>query len=98
MIGEFLGLFEVVGGEHDGGAVAGEIAHQFPAPPAGSGVESGGRLVEEENIGRADDAEREIDSSLLPPERREMRSSSLSASSTISMTSSMLRRRVYAVL
>lgn len=66
MIGEFLGLFEVVGGEHDGGAVAGEIAHQFPAPPAGSGVESGGRLVEEENIGRADDAEREIDSSLLP--------------------------------
>ena len=66
MIGEFLGLFEVVGGEHDGGAVAGEVAHEFPAPPTSSGVEAGGRLVEEEDIGCADDAEREIDSSLLP--------------------------------
>ena len=66
MIGEFLGLFEVVGGEHDGGAVVGKVAHQFPAPPAGSGVEAGSRLVKKEDIGCADDAEREIDSSLLP--------------------------------
>ena len=64
-VGEALGLLEVVRGHHDGGAEGPQVLDGGPAAPAGLGVEAGGRLVEEEQVGVADDAERDVEAALL---------------------------------
>ena len=47
------------------GALALEAADQLPELAAGLGVEPGRRLVEEEQLGVADDAERDVDAAAL---------------------------------
>ena len=70
-VGELLGLVEVVRGQHDGRAVAGQPGDQPPEVAPRLGVEPGGRLVEEEQLGPADDAERDVEAAPLPA--RELR-------------------------
>ncbi len=60
-VGERLGLVEVVGREHDRGAPVLQRADQVPELPPRLGVEAGGRLVEEEQLGPADDPEGHVE-------------------------------------
>ncbi len=69
-VGELLGLVEIVRGEQHRGAQAAELGDQLPRLAAGGGVEAGGRLVEEQHVGVADDAEREVEPALLPTRQR----------------------------
>ena len=55
-VGELVGLVEVLGGEQDRRALGGERADDVPHLVAAARVEAGGRLVEEEQLGRDDDA------------------------------------------
>ena len=66
-VGQVLGLVDVVGGQHDGGAGGGQVLDRRPRPAAGFGVEPGGRLVEEEDLGAADDADGHVDPAALTP-------------------------------
>lgn len=52
---EGFGLVEVVGGEQDGRAVTCQGPHEVPELASGLWVEPGCRLVEEEQLGVADD-------------------------------------------
>src|SRR5699024_10925004 len=55
-VGEFFGLGQVVGGEHDRGVLlVGEADDQVVEVSARLGVEPGGGFVEEEQFGAADD-------------------------------------------
>lgn len=64
-LGEPVGLFEVVRGEQDGQAlVAGEARDLVPHRGAGLRVEAGGGLVEEEDLGPVDEAERHVEAAL----------------------------------
>jgi hypothetical protein len=54
-----------VGGEQDGGAVVFERPDELPELASGLGVEAGRRLVEEEQLGVADDAESDVDAASL---------------------------------
>ena len=49
VVGEPVGLLEVLGGEHDGRAGGGELADDVPQRGPGDRVESGGRFVEEQH-------------------------------------------------
>src|SRR5690606_41030458 len=70
-VGQFLRLVQVVRGEQDGGVLqVGQAVHQVVEVPAGLGVEPGGRLVEEEQFGTADDADRDVESAALAPGER----------------------------
>ena len=51
VVGQALGLVEVLGGEHDGGAPVDEGVDHGPQLGPGPGVEAGGGLVEEEHAG-----------------------------------------------
>ena len=53
-IAEPLGLVHVVGGEQDGAPVRLEAFDQLPELPAGLRIEAGGRLIQEEQLGVAD--------------------------------------------
>src|SRR5690606_9051989 len=64
-VAELGGLVEVVGGEQDGGALVAERADEFPELPARLGVEARGGLVEEQQLGAANDAEGDVDAALL---------------------------------
>ena len=55
LVGELLGLVHEVGGEDDGHPVGAQLADQLPGGAAGLRVEPGGRLVEEDQLGAADD-------------------------------------------
>ena len=57
-VGELIGLVEVLRGEQHGGADADHRAHDVPHLVAAARVEAGGRLVEEEQVRRDDDAGR----------------------------------------
>ena len=70
-VAELRGLVEVVGGEQDRGALGLEAADERPELAARLGVEPRGRLVEEEQLGPADDAEGDVDAATLPA--RELR-------------------------
>src|SRR5690606_36971843 len=48
---EALGLFHVMGGEHDGASGGAQLLHQLPYLPPRLGVEAGGGLVEEDEVG-----------------------------------------------
>ena len=58
---ELVGLLQVLGGQQDRHPVAGELGDDLPTGSAGSGVEAGGRLVEEDHRRRADQAESEVE-------------------------------------
>lgn len=55
VVGEFLGLVHQMGREQDGCSVGPEPVDEFPHDEAGVGIESGGRFVEEDQFGAADD-------------------------------------------
>ena len=61
VVGELVGLVEVLGGEEQGGAVAHEVAQHVPQLDAAARVEAGGRLVEEEHRRRGDQARGEVE-------------------------------------
>ena len=65
-VGELLRLVEIVGCEEDRLAQSAEVSHRLPRPPAGLGVEARGRLVEEDQLGVADQREREVEPPQLP--------------------------------
>ena len=54
-VAEFVGLFHVVGGEDDGDAFAAESLDGVPHGDAALGIEAGGGLVEEEDLGMVGD-------------------------------------------
>jgi hypothetical protein len=60
-----LGLVEVVGGEDDRGAAAGERGDERPELAARLRVEAGGGLVEEEQFRVAEDAQRDVEPAAL---------------------------------
>ncbi|CAO0834692.1 hypothetical protein SMICM17S_00395 [Streptomyces microflavus] len=57
VVGECLGLVHEVGGQHHGDPVSAQLAHQVPGGAAGLRVQPGGRLVQEDQLGPADDRE-----------------------------------------
>lgn len=64
-LAEPVGLFEVVGGQHYGEPlVAGEAGDLVPHRGAGLGVEAGGGLVEEQDLGAVHQAERHVEAAL----------------------------------
>ena len=64
-VGQRLHLVHVVGGQQHGGAGSGQEADEIPGLAASRRVEAGGRLVEEEQIGVADDAQADVEAALL---------------------------------
>ena len=60
-VGEVLRLLHVVRGEQDRLAERAQPGDQLPRLPTRGGVEAGGRLVEEDQLGVAADAEREVE-------------------------------------
>ena len=68
-VGQGLGLVHVVGGEHHGAALGAQAPHQVPRLAAGRGVEPGGGLVEEDQLGVADRASPRSSRRCWPPER-----------------------------
>ena len=68
-VGEALGLLDVVGGQQDRGARPAQVVDQVPGVMPGRRVEARGRLVEEQQIGRADDAEGEVQATALTRRR-----------------------------
>ena len=61
VVGQPVGLLEVLRRQDDGGAVAYEVAQLVPQPVAALRVEAGGRLVEEEHARAADEAGGEVE-------------------------------------
>ena len=61
VVGELVGLLEVLRREDDRGAVAHEVAQHVPQVVAAARVEPGGRLVEEQHLGRGDEARGEVE-------------------------------------
>ena len=64
-VGERLGFFEVVRGEHDGAAFVAQLAHHFPERFARLHVEPDGGLIEKQQFGTAADRQRELHLALL---------------------------------
>jgi hypothetical protein len=66
-VSQLLGLVEVVRGQQDGGLLAvGQPVHQVVEFAPGLGVEPGRRLVEEQQLGPAHDADRHVQAAPLP--------------------------------
>ena len=66
VVGELVGLLQVLGGEEDRGALVVERPHLLPDRLAADRVEAGGRLVEEEHAGFVDERGGEVESALHP--------------------------------
>ena len=64
------GLVHVVGGQQDGGAALAQPAHQLPRVVAGGRVEAGRRLVQEQQLRGADQAQRQVQPPALPARER----------------------------
>ncbi len=62
--GEAVGFVEVLGGEDDVGAPGGEALDGLPELVAAAGVEAGGGLVEQQQLGRAHQAGAEVEPAL----------------------------------
>ena len=60
-VGQVLRLVHVVGGEEDRLAELPQPGDDLPGGPAGGRVETGGRLVKEDELGVTDQREREIE-------------------------------------
>ena len=63
-VGELVGLLEVLRGEEDRHAVGEQLADDLPQVAATARVEAGGRLVEEDQPGPADQRHREVEPAL----------------------------------
>ena len=61
VVGELLGLLEVLGGQQHGGAVGGQRTDLVPDLVAVARVEPGGGLVEEQHVRPADEAHGEVE-------------------------------------
>ena len=83
-----LRLVHVVGGEEDGLAEVAEPGDHLPGLAAGGGIEAGRRLVEEEQLGVADQRDADVEAALLAARERPARSSAFSARPTSSIVSS----------
>ena len=91
-VGELLRLVEVVRGQQHGLAEVLERADRLPRGATRGRVEAGRRLVEEDQLGVADQREREVEAAALAAGERGARASSrLSSSPTSSITSSTSR-------
>ncbi len=66
-VGQFLRLLQVVRGQHHGRAAVAQRAHQLPGVPAPFGVQAGRRLVEEEDLGAAEQREGQVQAPFLAP-------------------------------
>ena len=64
VVGELVGLLQVLGGEEDGGAVVVQRPHLLPDRLAADRVEPGGRLVEEEHARFVDQRRGEVEPAL----------------------------------
>ena len=64
-VGQELRLVHVVGREQHGLPQLGQALHHLPGLPAGRGIEAGGRLVEEEQLGVADEGHPDVEAPLL---------------------------------
>ena len=91
-VGQRLRLVHEVGGEEDGLAERAEVLDRRPGLAAGGRVEAGGRLVEEEQVGVADEREREVEAAPLAA-REQLDARALLAVSPTSSTSSSTGRR-----
>ena len=60
-VGETIGLFEVLGGEQNGGATTDQCLDHVPEVVAALGVETGGGFVEEEHRRAGDQRRREVE-------------------------------------
>ena len=61
VVGELVGLLEVLRGQQQRRAVADQLAQHLPQLDAAARVEAGGRLVEEQHRRRRDQADREVE-------------------------------------
>ena len=69
LVGETVGLLQVVGGEQDGEAlVPGQVSYLPPHVCAGFRVEPGGRLVQEEHLGAVHQPMATSSLRCIPPE------------------------------
>ena len=66
VVGELVGLLQVLGGEEDGRALVVQRPHLLPDRLAADRVEAGGRLVEEEDAGLVDQRRGEVEAALHP--------------------------------
>ena len=66
VVGELVGLLQVLGGEEDGRPVVVEGPHLLPDRFAADRVEAGGRLVEEEHARLVDEGRGEVEAALHP--------------------------------
>jgi hypothetical protein len=64
-VGQVFRLVHVMGGEEDGLAELPEPGNDLPGGAAGGRVEASGRLVQEDELGVADEGEGEIEPALL---------------------------------
>ena len=62
MVGELIGLFQILGREQHRGAVADQLSDEVPDVVAGPGIESGCRFVEEQDLWSAHEARTQIES------------------------------------
>ena len=69
-VGELLGLVEVVRGQEDRRAERAEVADRLPGGAPRAGIEPGRRLVEEHELGVADEREPEVEPALLAARER----------------------------
>ena len=66
-VGELVRLFQVLRGEQDRDAAGHEVADDLPHRVAAARVQAGGRLVEEDDAGVADQGHRQIESAPHAP-------------------------------
>ena len=66
VVGQLVGLLEVLGGEEDGRAFFVQLPHLLPDRLAADRVEAGGRLVEEEDARFVDQRRGEVEAALHP--------------------------------
>ena len=92
-VGELLGLVEVVRGQQYRLAERAQRADHLPGRASRRRVEAGRRLVEEEEVGVADERDAEVEAPLLAAGQRLHTGVFFSPSPTSSITSSMSRGR-----
>jgi hypothetical protein len=61
LVGELVGLLQVLGGEQDRGSAGHQVADDLPHGAAAARVQAGGRLVQEEDARVADQAHRQVE-------------------------------------
>jgi len=66
-VGELVGLLQVLGGQQHRGAAGGQRANQFPDLVAAAGVQPGGGLVQEQQLGDHDDAGGDVQAAAHAP-------------------------------